>query len=103
MDSWDEMNASKVAGGDQVYGVVMKLFEKQGKKDKVPPLSLFPPPSSPLFCLLSFLSISHSSLYKVLELYERCKKEGIKASGAIYEAYINATIGYKPAKYRKKK
>jgi len=70
---WDEMNTNKVPGGDQVYGVVMKLFEKQGKKDKV------------------------------LELYERCKKEGIKASGAIYGAYINATIGYKPAKYRKKK
>jgi pentatricopeptide repeat protein len=67
------MNVNKVPGGDQVYGAVMKLYEKQGKKDKV------------------------------LEMYERCKKEGIKASGAIYEAYINATIGYKPAKYRKKK
>lgn len=67
------MEATKTPGSAPIYGVVMKLYEKQGKKDKV------------------------------MDIYERCKKEGIKISGPIYEAYINATIGYKPAKYRKKK
>jgi len=73
LNIWEEMEKNNVPPSPQLFGVVMKLYERQGKKDHV------------------------------LRLYERCKTLGIAASGAIYEAYINATIGYKPAKYRKKK
>jgi len=40
---------------------------------------------------------------KVIEMYEKCKKTGTKVPPPLYEAYVAATLGYKPKKHRKKK
>lgn len=40
---------------------------------------------------------------KVLEIYTMCKASGSPVPPFVYEAYVNATLGYKPKKHRKKK